>query len=145
VDAEAMKKLVEKIENTPYHRFIELRITAWGNGRAEATFPLSEATRNAFGAVHGGIYHTACDVASFIAAATLLPEDCLAVTSDFNSSVMAAVLDGDLTVKSEVLRKGKRNCYVEAKVFDKGKNLVVVARITKALVPAPPNTARSSA
>lgn len=134
---EAMRKLVERIDNVPYHRFIGLRITAWGNGRAEAVFPLSDATRNAFGAVHGGIYHSACDVASFIAATTLLPEDCIAVTSDFNSSVMAAVLEGDLTVKSEVLKKGKRNCYVEAKVFDKDGNLVVVARITKALVPAP--------
>lgn len=133
----AMKTLVEKIENLPYHRFIGLQITSWGNGQSEVLFPLSEATRNAFGAVHGGIYYTACDVGAFIATATLVPEDCLSVTSDINVSVMAAVRDGGLTVKCRVLKKGKRNCYIESKVFDKDNNLTAVARITKALVLLP--------
>jgi len=132
-----MKKLIKTIEHLPYHRFIGIKITACEPGRVELTFPLSEATRNAFGAVHGGIYYTACDVAAFLAAATLLPDDYFSVTSDINVSVMAPVLEGDLTVKSEVLKKGKRNCYVESRVLDRDGNLVVMARITKALVPVP--------
>ncbi len=133
----SMKELVAKIENLPYHRFIGLKVISWGNGRSEMMFPLAEPTRNAFGAVHGGIYYTACDVAAFIATATLVPEDCLSVTSDFNASVLAAVLDGDLKVSSRVLKKGKRNCYVESSVFDKDGRLAAVARITKALIPEP--------
>ncbi|MFH1079266.1 MAG: PaaI family thioesterase [Pseudomonadota bacterium] len=133
----SMKKLVDKMEKLPYHRFIELKVASWGGGWSELTFPLSEATRNAFGAVHGGIYYTACDVAAFLATASLIPDDYFAVTSDINVSVMAAVLEGNLTVKSEVLKKGKRNCYTESKVLDQDGNLVVVARITKALLPLP--------
>ncbi len=106
-------------------------------GGWNSPFPLSEATRNAYGAVHGGIYYTSCDVAAFVAVATLLPDDYFSVTSDINVSVMAAVLEGDLTVKCEVLKKGKRNCYVASRVLDKNGKLVVVARITKALIPVP--------
>jgi len=132
-----MKKLIETVENLPYHRFIGLKVASWEEGRVELTFPLSEATRNAYGAVHGGIYYTSCDVAAFVAVATLLPDDYFSVTSDINVSVMAAVLEGDLTVKCEVLKKGKRNCYVASRVLDKNGKLVVVARITKALIPVP--------
>jgi uncharacterized protein (TIGR00369 family) len=137
VNNASMKKLIERMENLPYHRFIGLKVVSWEEGRVELTFPLSEATRNAYGAVHGGIYYTACDVAAFIAAATLLPDDHFSVTSDINVSVMAAVLEGDLTVKCEVLKKGKRNCYVASRVLDKDGKLVVAARITKALIPIP--------
>ncbi len=133
----SMKKLIETVENLPYHRFIGLKVASWEEGRVELTFPLSEATRNAYGAVHGGIYYTSCDVAAFVAVATLLPDDYFSVTSDINVSVMAAVLEGDLTVKCEVLKKGKRNCYVASRVLDKNGKLVVVARITKALIPVP--------
>lgn len=133
----SMMKLMETVENLPYHRFIGLKVAAWETGRATLTFPLSEAVRNAYGAVHGGIYYTACDVAAFVAAATLLPDDHFSVTSDINVSVMAPVLEGDLTVTCEVLKKGKRNCYLESKVLDRDGKLVVAARITKALVPVP--------
>jgi len=137
VNEASMKKLIERMEDLPYHRFIGMKVTSWGEGRVVLTFPLSEATRNAYGAVHGGIYYTACDVAAFIATATLLPDDYFTVTSDINVSVMAPVLEGDLTVKSEVLKKGKRNCYVDSRVLDKDGRLVVAARITKAIVPVP--------
>lgn len=133
----SMKKLIERMENLPYHRFIGMKVTSWGEGRAELAFPLSVATRNAYGAVHGGIHYTVCDVAAFIAAATLLPDDYFTVTSDINVSVMAPVLEGDLTVTCDVLKKGKRNCYLESKVLDRDGKLVVAARITKALVPVP--------
>jgi len=137
VNEASMKKLIERMEDLPYHRFIGLRVVSWGEGRAELTFPLSVSTRNAYGALHGGIHHTVCDVGAFIAAATLLPDDIFSVTSDFNISVMAPVLEGDLTVRCEVLKKGKRNCYVESRVLDKDGKLVAAARITKVLLPVP--------
>ena len=133
----SMKKLVDKMHDLPYHRFIGLRIRSWEYGRSELTFPLSESTRNAYGAVHGGIYYTACDLAAFIATATLLPDDYFSVTSDINVSVMAAVLEGNLTVRCTVLKRGKRNCYADSRVFDKDGNLVAIGRITKAIIPVP--------
>jgi uncharacterized protein (TIGR00369 family) len=133
----SMKKLVDKMENLPYHRFIELKVSSWGDGWSELTFPLSESTRNAFGAVHGGIYYTACDVAAFIATASLMSDGYFAVTSDINVSVLSAVLEGSLTVKSEVLKKGKRNCYVESRVLDQDGKLVAAARITKVFLCLP--------
>jgi uncharacterized protein (TIGR00369 family) len=133
----SMIKLVDKMENLPYHRFIELKVASWGDGRAELTFPLSKATRNAFGAVHGGIYYTVCDVAAFIAASSLIPEGYFAVTSDINVSVLAAVLRGKLTVKSHVLKMGKRNCYAEARALDENGMLVAVARVTKVILHLP--------
>jgi len=137
-----MKNLVDKMHSLPYHRFIGIRILSWKQGQAELTFPLTDSTRNAYGAAYGGIYYTACDLAAFIATATLLPDDYFSVTSDINVSVMAAVLEGDLTVRCTVLKKGRRNCYTDSRVFDKDGNLVAISRITKAILPIPSHDIR---
>jgi uncharacterized protein (TIGR00369 family) len=130
-----MEKLVDRVQNLAYHQFIGMKIVSWGDGVSQLSFSASENTLNPCGAVHGGIYYTACDVAAYIAVSALVPDDKLAVTSDINVSVLSAVSLGNLTVKASVIKMGKRSCFVDSLVLDQDENFIAVARVTKSIIP----------
>ena len=130
-----MVRLVERMQNLPYHQFIGIKIVSWGEGTSQISFPASKNNLNPYGAMHGGIYYTACDVAAYLAASTLVPDDKVAVTTDINVSVLTSVYQGELTVKGSVIKMGKRICFMDARIFDQDDNLIAVARVTKSIIP----------
>jgi len=132
-----VEALIKRVEQLPYHQFMGFNVSKWDDGYCELTLPMNPNVRNIYGAVHGGIFYSVCDVAAFIAIFPLLPEDTLAVTSDINVSVLQAVQDGPVRFCATVLKMGKRMCFIESKAFDENDNLVVTARITKSLVHYP--------
>lgn len=126
-----MERLVERMQNLPYHQFIGIKIVSWGEGASQISFTASKNNLNPY----GGIYYTACDVAAYLAASTLVPDDKVAVTTDINVSVLTSVSQGELTVKGSVIKTGKRICFMDARIFDQDENLIAVARITKSIIP----------
>lgn len=137
MDESLLSKMVEKVHELPFHRFMGIKVDDYGKGSCRLRFSVTENTRNAFGAVHGGIYYSVLDLAAFIASASVAPDDRLLVTSDINVSVLSAVHEGELTVRAKVLKMGKRVCFIESRAFDKDDNLVAIARVTKSVIPLP--------
>jgi uncharacterized protein (TIGR00369 family) len=129
--------LVDKVQALPYHRFIGLMITGYGDGYCRISVPVSENVLNPCGAVHGGIIYSLCDVAAYIAVSTTLADDQLAVTSDINASLLSAVMQGTLLVEAKIIKAGKRICYLEARVTDAEGNLIAVSRVTKSVIAYP--------
>jgi uncharacterized protein (TIGR00369 family) len=136
-DKSYLPLLVEKVQNLPYHRFIGLTITGYGDGCCSIRVPISENVLNPCGAVHGGIIYSLCDVAAYIAVSTTLADDQLAVTSDINASLLSAAMQGSLLVEAKVIKVGKRICYLEARVTDAEGNLIAVSRVTKSVIAYP--------
>lgn len=131
---EKTRKSAESFENLPYHKFIGIKVTDVGEGYGELRVPVKEEILNANGAVHGGIYYTLCDLAASSALWTLVSEDRFFVTNDINVSVVAAVHKGELTVKANVLKMGKRLAFLEASVFNENEELIAASRITKTIL-----------
>lgn len=140
MDKEQLAQFVKIIENIPYHQFIGLKILAYNQGFCETQLDISENILNPFGVVHGGIYYTICDVTAFIAASTLLADGSTAVTSDINVSVLSAASEGVLRVRANILKAGKRICFIDARIFDKDENIIAVARVTKTIINSPDMT-----
>ena len=136
-DKSYLPLLVEKVQNLTFHRFIGLTITGYGNGYCSIRVPVSENVLNPCGVVHGGIIYSLCDVAAYIAASTTLADDQLAVTSDINASLLSAAMQGSLRVEANVIKVGKRICYLEARVTDTEGNLIAVSRVTKSIIAYP--------
>ncbi len=134
MDQPQLEQLINSVQNLPYHQFIGLKIVDWGPGFCETQISLTANTANPVGVLHGGIHYTVCDVTAYIAASTMVPNDRLAVTSDLNVSILSAVTKGTLVIKAQVIKMGKRICFVESKVWDEENNLVAVARATKSLI-----------
>lgn len=129
-----LKKLVGKVAQLPYHRFMDFRIENCGKGACEIRIDIHENILNVFNTVHGGIHYSMCDVVAFLAACTLLDGDSLSVTSDINVSVLSFASSGTLIYTAKVLKMGKRIGFIESRVYDGDRNLIAVARITKTII-----------
>ncbi len=132
---EYTQKNAEIFENLPYHKFIGLKVVDARQGYGELRVPVQEEIINSNGVVHGGIYYTICDLAAASALWTMVNEDNIFVTSDINISVVSSTNKGELTVKAQVLKMGKRLAFLEARVTAEDDELIAVARITKTILP----------
>ncbi len=131
---EKTEELVQSFENIPYHKFIGLKFSKASEGYGEIKVPIHKELLNANGMLHGGIYYTLCDLGASTALAADLSDDHFHVTNDINVSILAAANQGTLTVKSNVLKKGKRLAFIESKVFNEKDELLAVGRLTKTIL-----------
>lgn len=126
--------LVQMFENVPYHKFLGLKYSKIGEGYGELILPVRKELLNINGVLHGGIYYTLCDLGASAALEVSLPEGCFYVTHDINVAILSSVKEGIVTVKSEVLKSGKRLAFVESRVYDENDQLLAVGRLTKTLL-----------
>lgn len=131
---EKIDKLVEMFEDVPYHKFIGLKYSKHSEGYGELTLLVRKELLNSNGMLHGGIYYTLCDLGASTALETTLSEGYYNVTSDINVSIISAVNQGVITVKSEVLKSGKRLAFVESRIYNENDQLLAVGRVTKTLL-----------
>lgn len=130
--------LVKKVQNLPYHRFMGMEIVDIGDGCCSIRLPIAENILNPCGAVHGGVLYSICDVAAYLAVTSLLPVEKLAVTAEFNVSILSAVRTGIMNIYAAVLKYGKRLCVIESRVIQES-DMVAIARITKSISDYPEN------
>jgi len=126
--------LVNMFENVPYHKFIGLKYSSFSEGYGELTMQVRREVLNSNGMLHGGMYYTLCDLGASTALEATLPEGHYYVTNDLSVSIMSAVNQGTVTVKSEVLKSGKRLAFVESRVYSEDGTLLAVGRVTKTLL-----------
>lgn len=137
MDKESIDFLLKTLGSLPYHNFLGFDVKSCGEGRCVIEMPVSPNIVGLYNVVHGGVYHTMCEVATFIAAVTALPEDKVAVTSDINISVLKSVSEGKLLIEAWVLKLGKRSCFTECRITDDGGQPVAVARAGKMIISKP--------
>jgi len=125
------------INSIPLHRFMGFSVKSSGEGRCVIEMPVSPNILGPYNVVHGGIFYTMCEVASSIAAASVMPEDKLAVTFDINISVLKSVSKGSLLIEAWVLKLGKRTCFMEARITDDTGEPAAAGRVSKMIVSKP--------
>lgn len=138
MDKEALTVLLKSWNNLPYDRFLGHVVKSYGEGRCVVELPITSNVIGPYKVVHAGIYYSLCEIATFFAALTVLPEDKLAVTGDINISVLKSVADGKLLAEAWVLKLGKRTCIMEARITDDGGEPVAAARTSKMIISRPP-------
>ncbi len=131
---EKIEGLVKMFEDVPYHNFMGLKYSQLGEGYGELKLPIRKELLNSNGMLHGGMYYTLCDLGASTALEATLSEGSYYVTNDINVSVISSVNQGTVTVKSEVLKSGKRLAFVESRVYNENDELLAVGRITKTLL-----------
>lgn len=135
---EELRLFDEGFSHIPYHQFIDIKVTAAEDGRAEIRVPVKEQLINLVGMVHGGIHYTLCDLVAFAAAWSVFKGEQLLVTSDISVSVLAAqaiVPGAELVAKAELLKAGRRLVFVDSKIYNGEGTLLAVGRVTKTALP----------
>ncbi len=137
---ESIESLLKSWRNIAYNQFLGYKIISYGEGRCIVELPVTPNIIGPYNVVHAGVYYTMCEIATFIAAITAIPEDKVAVTADINISVMKSVSEGKLLVEAWVLKLGKRTCFMEARITDDSGQPVAAARASKMIISRPPRS-----
>ena len=105
-------------------------------GEAVLAFEAGEAALGPEGEVHGGVLSMLCEPAALLALLPLLPPDRYAVTADFHAQFLrSATPRTRVELTGRVLKAGGRLAFCEVEARSGGE-ICVVARVTKAIVPA---------
>lgn len=129
-----MNDRIDKVIALPFHRFLGVTTVESEAGRGKLSVTINENTANLVGVFHGGALYTLCDVCGYCGLLSLIDEKTNAVTHDIQVSVMRAAKLGDVVdFSSEVIKLGKKVCFIDVKVSVAG-TLIASARITKSII-----------
>ena len=119
----------------PFHEYLGVTSATSESGRGELSVEVSANTVNPSGLFHGGAIYALCDVCAYTALLSLMDDDTEAVTNDIHVSLMRGAVAGDVVrFRSEVVKHGKRLCFIDVKATVNGQ-LIATASVTKSLLP----------
>ena len=112
------------INHGPYFRLLSMRVCDIGKGFATVEMNVRNKHLNPFGGVHGGVYSSLIDTATYWAVYGDVDEDAGLISLDVSVDHLAPVKEGSLVVEGKRLKAGKRICMAEAVITDgSGKTL----------------------
>lgn len=131
-----MDERLLKIIEHPLHKFLGVTSIKSESGKGKLSVKINEKTINPAGAFHGGVIYVLCDVCAYCGLLSLIDNDTSAVTHDLQVSIMNSAKLGDIVdFSSEVVKLGKRICFIDVKVTLSGQ-IIASARVTKSILSA---------
>lgn len=119
-----VREVLHLINHGPYFRLLSMRVRDIGKGFATVEMDVRNKHLNPFGGVHGGVYSSLIDTATYWAVYGDVDEDAGLISLDVNVDHLAPVKEGSLVVEGKRLKAGKRICMAEAVITDgSGKTL----------------------
>ncbi|TCN21343.1 hotdog fold thioesterase [Mesobacillus foraminis] len=104
-------------------------------GKAVATMPVDERTRQPFGLLHGGASVALAETVASIGAYELVDKEREAVVGlEINANHIRGKRDGMVTATGTVLHHGKTTMVWEIKITDEDNNLISISRCTIAVI-----------
>ena len=124
----------EKIHALAYHRFLGVFDWYSNAGEGKLSIIVNENSANPNGVLHGGVIHSLCDVCASMALLEILPENTDAVTHDIHVSILRpAPLNKKVTFHANIIKQGKRICFVDSKALIENK-MIATACVTKSII-----------
>ena len=119
-----LREVLHLINHGPYFRLLSMRVRDIGKGFATVEMDVRNKHLNPFGGVHGGVYSSLIDTATYWAVYGDVEEDAGLISLDVSVDHLAPVKEGSLVVEGKRLKAGKRICMAEAVILDgSGKTL----------------------
>ncbi|MDP4127047.1 MAG: PaaI family thioesterase [Bacillota bacterium] len=127
--------LIKLINQGPYFELLSMVMKDLGVGSCLLEVNVEEKHHNPFGGLHGGVYASTIDTATYWAAYCELDEDAGLVTLDLKVNYLAPIKKGKIIVKGQRIKIGKKVGLAEAVVTDlEGK---ILAKGTSTLMLTP--------
>jgi len=119
-----IREVLHLINQGPYFRLLSMRVRDVGKGFATVEMNVENKHLNPFGGVHGGVYSSLIDTATYWAVYGDVDEDAGLISLDVSVDHLAPVKEGSLVVEGKRIKAGKRICMAEAVILDgSGKTL----------------------
>jgi len=119
-----VEAVVNLINRGPYFQLLSIVVRDIGPGYSLVEVNMEEKHLNLFGGIHGGVYSSLIDTATYWAVYCELDENVGLISLDLKVDNLAPVKEGKLTVKGRRIKIGRNVCLAEAMVTnEKGKSL----------------------
>jgi len=124
LNPEHIKAVLDLINKGPYFRLLSMKVSAMGKGFATVDMDIANKHLNPFGGIHGGVYSSLIDTATYWAVYCDVEENAGLISIDVKVDNLAPVKEGNLVVKGKRIKAGKSICIAEATIVDsQGKYL----------------------
>jgi len=110
--------LAGELELAPITALLGVRPVALGAGEARIEMTAEERLHNAMGTVHGGVLCDLADVAMGAALATVTADGESFSTLQLQMSYFLPVVDGRLSARARVIRRGRATAHLECDLED---------------------------
>jgi uncharacterized protein (TIGR00369 family) len=119
-----VKAILDYVNQGPYFRLLSMAVREMGIGYATVEMDIANKHLNPSGGVHGGVYSSLIDTATFWAVFCDVDENSGLVSLDVKVDNLASAREGHLEVKGKRIKAGKNICISEAVIVDsQGKYL----------------------
>lgn len=112
-----VQEVQKLVESSPFPQHMSMQLAAMDLDRATIELVLGEVHLQPFGIVHGGVFATLIDTATFWAAFMRIPEDAGLVNIDLKLNYLKSATNGLLKAEGRSIRNGKSISYSEASVY----------------------------
>lgn len=130
---DAIRRIVNRC---PYFSLLSMRIVEIGDGFSRLEIPLEEKHLQPYGVIHGGVFSSIIDAATFWAVYySVVDAEAGMTTVDLKLNYLAPVQKGLLVAKGRKIRMGRTLGYAEAEVRDGKGNLAAHGTSTLMVLP----------
>jgi len=130
-----IKELMTIVNTSPFPSHMAMQLTEIGLDSATVTLTTADCHFQPFGIVHGGVFATLIDTATFWSVFLKIPEEDGLVNVDLKLNYLKAVISGDLKAVGLSIRSGRSLSYAEARVFNTNQELVAHGTSTLMVMP----------
>lgn len=119
-----LKAVIDLINRGPYFQLLSMQVTELGLGYSKVVVDLERKHHNPFGGIHGGVYSSLIDTATYWAVYCDVEENNGYISIDVSVDNLAPIKKGLLIVEGKRIKAGRSICVAKATVTDdKGKIL----------------------
>lgn len=113
-----IKALLDFVNQGPFFRLLSMKVRQMGSGFATVEMDIDHKHLNPSGGVHGGVYASLIDTATFWAVYCDIEEDAGLISLDLKVDNLAPAREGHLRVDGKRIKAGKTICIAEATIMD---------------------------
>jgi len=129
------KEAIGVANHSPYFRLLSMKILSLEIGRALLEIELQEKHLQPFGYVHGGVFSSIIDAATWWAAFPELEQDMGMTTVDLKVNNLAPAQTGKMIARGRSIKMGRTLGLADAEVTDENGRLLAHGTSTLMLIP----------
>jgi uncharacterized protein (TIGR00369 family) len=127
LDADRRERIRDAFARVPYAHLIGLTIGEMTEGVATVHLNVRDELKQNQGVVHGGAIASLIDTASAFAVITQLEPNEQVTTTDLTIHYLRPIMEGSMTAKARVIRRGRRLFVIQVDVSDDQQLLLATA------------------
>jgi uncharacterized protein (TIGR00369 family) len=133
---EYVKRIKEVVNSSPYFSLLAMKILDIGMGFSVVEIDLDQKHLQPFGLVHGGVFASIIDAATFWAFFYEIEDQNAGATSvDLKLNYLAPAMSGRLIARGHQIKHGKTLGYAEARVTDENSKVLAHGASTLMIMP----------